>query len=154
MPTVGTSNQETRLYCVLEHEIKSFMRSTEHVRPSAAVLIFDGDCAVCTSCADWARRQVTGAVDIVPWQRTDLAIHGLTTEDASSAAWWISPAGRRYRGHLAVSQTLRHCRGWLRPAGWLLSVPPISWGAALVYGLVARYRHRLPGATPACRLPA
>jgi len=131
------------------------MRSTERVLPAApAVLIFDGDCAVCTSCAEWARRHVTGAVDIVPWQRLDLAAHGLKTEDASSAAWWISPAGRRYRGHLAVSQTLRHCGGWLRPVGWLLSVPPVSWGAALAYSVIARYRHRLPGATPACRLPA
>jgi len=131
------------------------MKSTTQGRPTApAVLIFDGDCSVCTSCANWARRHVTGEVEIVPWQRLDLATHGLKTEDASAAAWWISPTGRRFRGHMAVSETLRHCSGWLRPAGWLLSVPPFSWVAVLIYILVARYRHHLPGATPACRLPA
>ena len=118
------------------------------------VLIFDGDCAVCTSCAEWARRHVSGAVTIVPWQRADLAAYGLTPDDGARAAWWISPAGRRYRAHLAVGQTLRHCRGWWPVAGRLLSVPPISWVGALLYPVVARYRHLLPGATPACRLPA
>jgi predicted DCC family thiol-disulfide oxidoreductase YuxK len=118
------------------------------------VLIFDGDCAVCTSCAEWARLHMSGAVTIVPWQRADLAAHGLTPDDGARAAWWISAAGRRYRGHLAVGQTLRHCRGWWPVAGWFISVPPISWAAALVYPVVARYRHLLPGATPACRLPA
>jgi predicted DCC family thiol-disulfide oxidoreductase YuxK len=130
------------------------MKATNEADPVApAVLIFDGDCSVCTSCANWARRHVKGAVEIVPWQRIDLATFGLTSEDAKAAAWWIDPAGHRYRGHLAVGQTLRDCGGWWRPAGGLLSVPPISWGAALAYVVVARNRHHLPGATPACRLP-
>jgi predicted DCC family thiol-disulfide oxidoreductase YuxK len=131
------------------------MTPTKQVWPTAAaVLIIDGDCSLCTSCANWARGHVIAAVEIVPWQRIDLAMYGLTPEDASAAAWLISPAGRRYRGHLAVGQTLRDCGGWSRLAGWLISVPPFSWVAALVYIVVARYRHHLPGATPACRLSA
>ena len=118
-----------------------------------AVLIFDGDCSVCTSCANWARRHVRGSVDIVPWQRIDVAMYGLTYEDTKSAAWWISPSGRRYRGHLAIGQTLRECGGWWRPLGWFCFVPPFSWAAALAYIVAARYRHHLPGATPACQLP-
>ena len=119
-----------------------------------AVLIFDGDCSVCTSCANWARRHVKGAVEIAPWQRLDLATYGLTPEDVNAAAWWIGPDGRRYRGHAAVGRTLRARGGLLGLGGWLVSAPPVSWGAALFYVVVARYRHRLPGATPACRLPA
>src|SRR5258707_14647032 len=130
------------------------MTPTKPVWPTAAVLIFDGDCSLCTSCANWARRHSNAPVEIVPWQRIDLATYGLTPVDATAAAWWISPAGRRYRGHLAVGQTLRDCGGWSRLAGWLSSVPPFSWLAALVYIVVARNRHHLPGATPACRLPA
>jgi predicted DCC family thiol-disulfide oxidoreductase YuxK len=118
-----------------------------------AVLIFDGDCSVCTSCATWARRHVKGSVEIAPWQRMELARYGLTPEDAGAAAWWIDRAGRRYRGHAAIGRTLIDCGGWWRLAGTLLSAPPISWAAALGYVVVARYRHRLPGATPACRLP-
>jgi predicted DCC family thiol-disulfide oxidoreductase YuxK len=131
------------------------MKATKGVRPVApAVLIFDGDCSVCTSCATWARRHVKGAVEVAPWQRIDLATYGLRPDDVKVAAWWIDPAGRRYRGHVAVGRTLRNCGGWWRLAGWLFFVPPVSWGAALVYIVVARYRHHLPGATPACRLPA
>jgi predicted DCC family thiol-disulfide oxidoreductase YuxK len=118
------------------------------------VLIFDGDCAVCTSCAGWARRHVKAGVEVVPWQRIDLAAHGLTPGDAMAAAWWVGGDGRRYRGHLAVAQTLRACGGWPAAAGWAISVPPVSWVAALAYEAVARNRHRLPGATPECRPPA
>src|SRR5438309_2415449 len=72
--------------------IESFMNATKQVRDTApAVLIFDGDCSVCTSCANWARQHVTGEVEIVPWQRIDLATHDLNADDASAAAWWISP---------------------------------------------------------------
>lgn len=116
-----------------------------------AVLIFDGDCAICTSCANWARRHVKGPVEIAPWQRIDLATYGLSPRDTMAAAWWIDPSGRRHRGHAAVGRTLRACGGWWRWAGRLLAVPPVSWVAALAYFVVARNRHRLPGATPACR---
>ncbi|MGH9170291.1 MAG: hypothetical protein ACRD0Z_05400, partial [Acidimicrobiales bacterium] len=37
--------------------------------------------------------------------------------------------------------------------GRALSVPPLRWLAAAVYPVVARVRHRLPGGTPACRVP-
>jgi hypothetical protein len=34
--------------------------------------------------------------------------------------------------------------------GWLLLTPPFSWAGAAGYPIVARYRHKLPGATAAC----
>ncbi len=37
-------------------------------------------------------------------------------------------------------------------AGRILLAPPVSWVAPLGYRLVARYRHRLPGGTPACKV--
>jgi hypothetical protein len=37
--------------------------------------------------------------------------------------------------------------------GRALLIPPVSWMARPAYWLVARYRHRMPGATDACRLP-
>ncbi|PXX54790.1 hypothetical protein DFR70_12384 [Nocardia tenerifensis] len=33
-------------------------------------------------------------------------------------------------------------------------IPPINWLTAALYHLVAVNRHRLPGGTPACTLPA
>ena len=41
----------------------------------------------------------------------------------------------------------------LRFAGHLLRFPPIAVVAAIGYNLIARYRHVLPGGTPACALP-
>src|SRR5881397_270191 len=128
------------------------MKATKGAWPPApAVLIFDGDCSVCTSCANWARRHVKGAVEIAPWQRLDLATYGLTPEDAKAAAWWIGPADRKYRAHVAVGRTLRDCGGWWPLAGWLLSARPspgvrrssTSWSLAIA--TTCRERHPRAG---------
>jgi predicted DCC family thiol-disulfide oxidoreductase YuxK len=34
-----------------------------------------------------------------------------------------------------------------------MNVPGVRQIAGFVYRLVAKYRHRLPGGTPACKLP-
>jgi len=65
-----------------------------------AVLIFDGDCLVCTSYANWARSHVKVAVEIAPWQRIDLAAYGSSA--ASKAYLTIfgacdAPASERRR---------------------------------------------------------
>ena len=59
--------------------------------------------------------------------------------------------GTRFRGHRAIAKSLVAGRGWTRLAGIAVSVPPFSWAAAAAYPVVSRYRHRLPGGTPACR---
>ena len=107
------------------------------------VLVFDGECGFCTSAAEW----VGG--ERAPWQdlgAEGLAELGLSVEEAREAAWWVDGAGR-YRGHLAIGHALAE-RSRL---GRVLLVPPLSWLGAAAYPLVARYRHRLPGGTPACR---
>ena len=40
---------------------------TSH-QPPASRLLFDGDCAFCTSAAEWARRRIRPRVPIVAWQ--------------------------------------------------------------------------------------
>jgi predicted DCC family thiol-disulfide oxidoreductase YuxK len=37
--------------------------------------------------------------------------------------------------------------------GRVLTLPGVHALAGLLYRLVAKYRYRLPGSTPACRLP-
>jgi predicted DCC family thiol-disulfide oxidoreductase YuxK len=115
------------------------------------LLIFDGDCGFCTSCAEWARRRLRDRADIDPWQRLDLAAHGLTESDVLATAWWIDDRDRARRGHRAVGWALKEIGGvWTAP-GLLCLLPPFSWIATVGYRLVARYRHRMPGGTPACR---
>jgi predicted DCC family thiol-disulfide oxidoreductase YuxK len=95
-----------------------------------------------------------GRVRAVPWQTLgpdELAGHGLTPEEARSAAWWIDAAGRCFHGHLAIAHALRAGSGWSALVGRVLLLPPFSWLGAAVYPLISRWRYRLPGGTPACR---
>lgn len=119
------------------------------------VLVFDGECGFCTWAATTIARSWTGPAGAVAWQRLGedcLSGLGLTLDEAREAAWWVDRTGRRFRGHRAVAKALLASHGLKRWLGAVILVPPISWLAAGVYRLVVRYRHRLPGATPACRL--
>jgi len=118
------------------------------------VLIYDGDCSFCSSSARWISARLNGAQQAVAWQHLstdDLEHLGLTLEDVRGAAWWIDPSRRHSRGHLAIAHALRAAHGWPSVVGQILLVPPFRWLAAGAYPLIARWRHRLPGGTPACR---
>lgn len=120
----------------------------------APLLICDGDCGFCTSSANWVERGLRVRARVVPWQglrQEGLSELGLTVENAQEAAWWVEGSGGLSKGHKAIGRSLMASRGWRRTAGALVLAPPVSWIAACVYWLVARYRYRLPGATPACR---
>jgi len=118
------------------------------------LLIFDGDCGFCTASARWISSRWTRPALAVPWQALgEERLHdlGLSGEDVRGAAYWISRRGRASRGHRAVGHSLLAAAGWHRALGAALLLPPVSWLARPGYWLVARYRHRLPGATPACQ---
>ena len=120
-----------------------------------ALLIYDGDCGFCTSAARWAEKGFRHGERIAAWQllgEEGLASAGLSVQDVREAAWWVGGGGGPERGHRAVARALQAAGGWRAMAGSLMLVPPASWLAAAVYRVVVRYRHRLPGGTPACRL--
>jgi predicted DCC family thiol-disulfide oxidoreductase YuxK len=119
------------------------------------VLIFDGGCGFCTRAADWAARGWSRPAQAQPWQVLGperLAELGLSVSQAQEAAWWVDENGRLFRGHRAVGKAMTAGKGWRRLAGVLILMPPGSWAASGVYPVVARWRHRMPGATPACRI--
>jgi len=114
------------------------------------VLVYDGDCAFCTSCAHVLKR-IGPDAEIVAWQLTDLAELGITEEQASDAVQWVQIDGSVRSGHEAIAAMLGTAgRAW-RIVGRVILLPGISWLAAQVYRLVAENRYRLPGGTPACR---
>lgn len=118
------------------------------------VLIYDGDCAFCTSSVRFAERRLRPRCEISPWQFADLDALGVTRERAEYEVLWVTPAGVVHGGVQAVARLLQDAdRGWYVP-GVLLTLPPLRWIAHGVYRLVASHRERMPGGTPACALPA
>jgi predicted DCC family thiol-disulfide oxidoreductase YuxK len=120
------------------------------------VLVFDGDCGMCTRSAELAARRFRpspDAFDISPAQRLDLGALGLTVAECDAALQWVGADGRVSSGQDAVARMLLASRPWARPLGALLLLPGVNTLAGIVYRWVARNRHRLPGGTPACSLP-
>jgi predicted DCC family thiol-disulfide oxidoreductase YuxK len=117
---------------------------------SETVLLFDGDCGFCTTSVEWLRQHLPVMPMATPYQWADLELLQVDVADARRRVWLVTPT-HHYGGHAAVSALLRHQPDprW-RFAGWLLVSPPFSPLAAAGYALIARFRHRLPGGTPAC----
>lgn len=119
--------------------------------PALPVLVFDGDCAFCTSTAMWVKRRIRPG-HVEPWQSLDLAALGLTTQQCTTALQWVDAHGKVHSAERAVAQMLRDRGGiWSFP-GRLIAAPGVVHLAGVIYRWVARHRHRLPGGTPACRL--
>ncbi|MFV0523783.1 MAG: thiol-disulfide oxidoreductase DCC family protein [Acidimicrobiales bacterium] len=118
---------------------------------TSPVLVFDGDCGFCTRVALWARRRLPPGTVVAPWQTLDLRELDLDRTQVESAAYWVD-GSRRWRGHRAIARAARAMGGPWAVAGTVISVPPFSWLARVGYRLVARFRHRLPGGTAACRI--
>jgi predicted DCC family thiol-disulfide oxidoreductase YuxK len=113
------------------------------------VLIYDGDCAFCTSCAR-ALERIRPDAEIVAWQLTDLAELGITEEQAATAVQWVQVDGTVRSGHEAIAATLSTAGRIWKIVGRTILLPGISSIAAKAYRLVAENRYRLPGSTPAC----
>ena len=129
------------------------------------ILIYDGDCAFCQRCLDWGLRvlpdfpQALSYASLLPEQ------YGLSLEDVQQSIWLVDVAApltvrqagkSHWSGHRAAAQILlrqptKSQFGFFwRMLGFLIILGgPVS---ALAYRLVAKNRHRLPGATAACEL--
>jgi predicted DCC family thiol-disulfide oxidoreductase YuxK len=118
----------------------------------AGLLVFDGDCAFCSSAVAVARKRIRPDADMVPWQVSDLETLGLTEAACREAVHYRDSGGEWSSAGRAVTTMLRDGR---RPWSWLGRIggaPVISWLVERCYRLVAANRYRLPGGTPACRV--
>ena len=116
------------------------------------MLVYDGDCAFCTSCARLLER-IGPEAEIVAWQLTDLAELGITEEQAADAVQWVEIDGTVRSGHEAIAAVLGSAGGNLdgrRPR--CSSLPGISWLAG--EGLPAGRGQPLPAAGRHARLRA
>ncbi|MFJ5674002.1 thiol-disulfide oxidoreductase DCC family protein [Streptomyces sp. NPDC093097] len=121
---------------------------------TAPVLVYDGDCGFCTTCVRYAERHLRPRCTITAWQDADLDALGVTEQRALHEVLWITPSGVVHGGAQAVAKLLLNAGGPWSVAGAVLTLPPVRWPAHAVYRLIAHNRHRMPGGTPACALPA
>ncbi|MGL5816249.1 MAG: thiol-disulfide oxidoreductase DCC family protein [Phycicoccus sp.] len=122
-------------------------------RPAPPLLVFDGDCGLCTRLAEVAAHRTPprgGTVTASQW--VDLDHYGLTEEQCRLALQYVDAHGRVHSAQDAVARLLLDSHPWWRPAGAALRLPGVNQLAGLVYRWVARNRYRLPGGTPACGL--
>jgi len=115
------------------------------------VLVFDGDCGFCTTCARFTEKRIRPNAKIVAWQFADLASLGVSEAQATEAVQWVETDGTVRSGHEAIAAMLIASGPIWGPLGRTLLLPGISWAAAHVYRLVGDNRHRLPGGSPACQ---
>ena len=128
-------------------------RASASLAAGRPLLVFDGDCGFCTTSVEWLQKRLRRFPPAEPWQWLDLDAADLSRDDVTHYAWLLA-GGRRWRGHAAFAGLLQMQDRWvLRFAGRMLVTPPFSWAAAVGYRLIARFRHRLPGGTPACAMP-
>ena len=117
-----------------------------------AVLIFDGDCGFCTTTANFIERHSSTPIEIHPWQFIDVSTYGLTEAQVAAKVYMVVD-GQPFAGHEAFAQILIVQRNiLLRAIGHTLMAPPFSWLARPGYFFIAKYRHKLPGGTPACKI--
>jgi uncharacterized protein YbjT (DUF2867 family)/predicted DCC family thiol-disulfide oxidoreductase YuxK len=150
LPEAGPFHFDDLRWCTERHK-----RTSSSGDARAAVLVFDGDCGFCTTAAYWAQKRFHNGERAEAWQMLGdhvLESFGLSVNDVQQAAWWVDADGTRERGHRAAGRALQADGGWRRVLGWFVLSPPTSWLAASVYRVVVRWRYRLPGGTPACRL--
>lgn len=116
------------------------------------VLIFDGDCGFCTSTANYILKHSKTPLVAHPWQHIDVTEYGILQPQAAERVYMIVD-GRAYGGHEAFAEILRLQRNpLLNTLAFLIVVPPFCWLARMGYALTAKFRHKLPGGTPACKI--
>lgn len=115
------------------------------------VLIFDGDCGFCTSTADYIIEHSKTPITAHAWQLIDVTEYGLLQPQTAEKVYLVI-GEHRFAGHEAFAELLRLQNSKaLTAIAFLMLVPPLCWVSRIGYWLVARYRHRLPGGTPACK---
>ena len=129
------------------------MNSTR--RPAPPVLVYDGDCGICTKLSRVARRFVMPRRGTVAASYDlDLAFYGLTEADCVEALQFVDARGRVHAAQDAVARLLLAGAPWWKPFGAVLLLPGVNALAGVGYRWVARNRYRLPGSTAACAMPA
>ena len=110
-----------------------------------AVLIYDGDCAICRRAVRRVgRRAWAGELELLPLQAPDLATRypGLPEDVCRRSVQLVLPDGRVLAGSEAIRETLVRLKGvrWLSHA---FRIPGVKLLTRHLYGWIASNRHLL-----------
>ncbi|MET3987103.1 DCC1-like thiol-disulfide oxidoreductase family protein [Streptomyces sp. PvR034] len=139
-----------------EHRTSQRDSPTPDATPVAPpVLAFDGDCGFCQASVNWIAAAARPAIEAVPWQFlpeniTAPHLERLDREVLLLQDGRILAGGAQALAAYAGHSPLRH----YRLVAAALGLPGIRGSARLGYRVVARNRHRMPGGTGACAVPA
>lgn len=118
-------------------------------------LVTDRDCGFCQSSGAWLERNFGTTWKNTPATAELLERFGITAQEAATSVWFVvtdnNATFKRYSGSDAVARAVTS-RGGVWRLALVGTVPPLSWLAQAVYKVIARNRHRLPGASPSCEL--
>ena len=114
------------------------------------LLLFDGDCGVCSKLADWAAQRDGGRhFRVEPYfefTEEQLDPYGLTWDDCTRAVQLITPQGRVIEGAFAVNRFLWTQAPFKPLVAMVYLLFPLLGIEMIGYSLVARNRHRISAA--------
>ena len=116
--------------------------------PPPAVLIYDADCPVCRSAADWVRRNaaVSDGFAYLPCrsEETRTRFPEIAESACLQAMHLVLPDGTILAGERALPEILRRTRRYRR-AAVLFRLPGAGILSRLLYRAFARRRHAFSG---------
>lgn len=105
------------------------------------ILIYDGECGICSALAVWAQKNSDGNIDIIPYQNFNFNVKEIDFQMAEkSAIFFSSKKGKYYKNARSVFETLKRIKLPYKIIGYVLGNPVFSFIFFPVYKLVAKYR--------------
>jgi len=119
----------------------------------APILIYDGDCAFCSSTIRILQKFMKQPPPMEPFQFIDTQQFGLSKQQCSEEIKFVDKSGQVHGGEAAFKKLFFEAGGFWKIFGGILATPVIRQISGVVYRWVAKNRHTLPGGTPTCSLP-
>lgn len=110
------------------------------------LLIFDGDCGICTYSSEIVQRNTDNStLEVKPYQILDLPdLHPELNEDRTSKSLYLlTTDGKLYNRSKGVFETMKRMRGFYKPLGYILSNPIIVFIANPIYDWMSRNRTKI-----------
>ncbi|MEY9913446.1 putative DCC family thiol-disulfide oxidoreductase YuxK [Catenulispora sp. MAP12-49] len=108
------------------------------------VVIYDGECGFCRAVIRHLAAKFAMEGTLLPWQSVDLAVYDLSEEGVRARMWFVAD-GHRYGGARAFAAWAGTGNRRARVCSRVLRTPGVVNLAEVVYRVVAKNRHRIPG---------